>query len=580
MNRIIVFSLIAFTLFLVPVVAFAEDTKTVGHIDYFSGDVELKGVSITDNFTTVHETWVNKNIHVGEVIRTWKLGYVELNISGNIVSLEGQSSATFSKNDKDVIIVTLLYGKAKAKFVSDLMKLKVKDYAVYGIDGTCIIEITETEDIVFSSYEGTPYIEDNYGTIVKIPDLQSVVAAFDQSQKTYIFSAGIKNDMAFSVAVKGQDVFEIVPDERVTVFNNGTYQKEMIERKLPEKEKIAQEKQRWEWKIRGTAVIYSDNYEYEQTAAYYTGKRDDFRIARAAIFFETKYELASLTLSADARKDIPLDDMYLNLSYPQAENMLNFKIGQQMLPFGLQTQTHLEDVLTLDYAQIVKYGFCATNGDPTTSDLDYLWDTGATIHGKTELTTDVFFMYALGVFNGEKRNTSDTNDSKAPAGRVGFKIYNFSLGASYYTAKINSGVAESTRKRQGVDISLDLSAVAPIIIKGELITCDDTPNVGSNQQTTGWYTEIGLCLGGLGNFFKGTQILIRMDVLTPPIAAPATEKRNSTKYVAGFSHKIGENVIFAIAYEKIDQGEERYPVTVTDVGKADEAVIGQIIIKF
>jgi hypothetical protein len=217
---------------------------------------------------------------------------------------------------------------------------------------------------------------------------------------------------------------------------------------------------------------------------------DDFKAVRERLRVKGRWdEHLSFFTQLDVRLDNILCDVFVDLNY--FENA-TIRVGQFCLPFGKQTPINPYNLLTIDYSQVVS----ALNGG------DDLRDQGIVAYGSYY---DVD--YALGITNGEGRNTSDENDRKTFVGRLGYKpLRGLELGISCYEG--DRGKEKYDRKRVGADVKYKYDR---LLFQGEYVHSDDEKSDDTKHTWPGegYFVEFGY------EVTPALQPVIKYDVWNP-----------------------------------------------------------------
>jgi len=248
------------------------------------------------------------------------------------------------------------------------------------------------------------------------------------------------------------------------------------------------------------AVVYDkvsvhDTFSMRAAYLYATGSVGDLK--------------GSLLLNFVNKDSNPVCWWYIEFPpFSELKEYLKVRAGQFIKPFGRQPQTFPYELTFARYGQIL--GRLFDNGAG-------FYDAGVSFLGsKTfELAKiDFNFKYELGIFNGEKMNTSDTTDQKAICGRVEFaskkitswvKADMLSFGFSYFNGGprfMNDAYNTKFTERTyfGADLEFRCMQKRLSILFEYASGTDDLsyidsvthiPMVELNRPTDGWFVELG-----------------------------------------------------------------------------------------
>ena len=223
---------------------------------------------------------------------------------------------------------------------------------------------------------------------------------------------------------------------------------------------------------------------------------------------DTKSEVLNETkvITSTGRKSA-LQDLVITFK-PYAN--FSVDVGQYKIPFGMEG---IESSAKLDFAE--RSALC------TKFKWSDVRDIGVALRGNWE-TEGVKIQPVVGIFNGEKQNRLDVNDSKDFAGKLVVKPFDaLHLGVSHYNGK--SGTNEIDEVRTGVEIKF---AIDPISIYGEYA---DGKGGGKNKQT--YYVTAGY------KFLDNWQVVARYDWYDPDTDKKDDERNETTLGVNYFIEK-------------------------------------------
>lgn len=585
---------IAFVLIVCVGSLFAQERPKIGRFSDFYGDAKVKEVGATGTFVQLQDTWLNMGVYKGDELVTGQDSYVKVMIETTKVELHEKSRASIDMTDEGLYLVNLVKGSITAHIETDVFQLKVLNQTIYGKGAVVNVKIRPNRDIIIKAESGAPYIDNEYGATLVVPQEQVVTIKYDRLKRQYVFQPSAENTINLGVLPKGKkDPVEITNWEEFVINEDG----EGNVREFKAGPKRPEPRTPWpKRKFSINALVRYDWFDSDRDIYWYRGEKETFKTTRASLGIATTYKFAEIFLGIDAAKDNPLEDLYLRLFIPKKEKLFNVKIGQMQVPFGSQVRMRPENLLLLEYSQAVKYAFASVQGDPDSSDLDYLYDSGIQLCGELELFAGVRFEYGAGIFNGEKRVTSETNDGKAVIGRIGLNFSDsFTVGVSTYEGEIwiTPGDRYSTmsRRRNGIDFKIQADQ---FILQGEYIWAEDNPATLSSLPATyghgtkyniteGYCLEMGLGLSVLKESWKKWMLVAKLDVLDPPkglVNAGAEHQHlKSTIFAAGLVWQLSDEVKFSAVFETLSQGNDRYTAPLKE-GDANQRAILQFNISF
>lgn len=159
----------------------------------------------------------------------------------------------------------------------------------------------------------------------------------------------------------------------------------------------------------------------------------------------------------------------------------NVQFGQYLVPFGIEGPMSILDLETIANAAAVK-DICNT---PDQRDI------GLQFSGEF-LPRDGFSIinYAVGVFNGEGKNTADANTSKDIMGRLNIKpMRQLTLSGSFSYGELSETYIKNTRYAAGVQWRGD-----HLLLRSEYLS-RNTNTAGIEQLTDGGYVLAGWYCG-------------------------------------------------------------------------------------
>ncbi len=573
----------------------AQERVKLGRFTDFAGNAQVKEIGATGTYVQLQDTWLNQAVYKGDELLTLEDSYIEIMIESTKVELFDGTHITMDKTSEGLYVVNMTRGKLTSHIKTDVFHIRVLNQTVYGKDTVVSVKVEPDRDIVIKAISGAPYVENEYGATLAIPEEQVVIISYDRLRRHYIFRAHPDNVNNFGVLPKGATKHIAVPNGKEFVAYEDGRGELRDPSKGPGWQPPGDKKPGTKRKFSISALIRYDWYEYRDDVFFYDGGRETFTTAQAELRIDSRYKFLHFKIGVDAVEDNTLTDLWLRLFIPKHEDIINLKIGQMQVPFGIQPQLGAEELLLANYSQAVKYAFCSTQGDPDPAvwDLDYLYDVGVQAYGELEFIRKVKLQYSAGLFNGEKRVTADSNSRKAGVGRLGLNFGDsFIVGASAYDGDIGTRPAIFSRRRNGIDMKID---TGQFILQGEYIWAEDNPEVGKKYNITeGYYLEMGLGLGLLMESLEKWMFVAKVDILDPPrgvgIVNPNAEHlhQKSTLVAAGLAWEISEHVKVIAVFETINQGKDRYEESyildprLNPLGKneADQRAVFQLNINF
>jgi hypothetical protein len=571
----------------------------------FYGTVRVKEIGATGTFVKLKDTWRDKGVYKGDEIVTGEESRAEIKIESTSVELLDNTQVVMDKTDEGLYVVHMERGSITAHIETDIFQLRVLNQTVYGKGTSVNIKVEPNKDIIISTLSkarAAAYIENEYGAILIVPPEQVVTIKYRPLRRLYIFRPSAKNREDFGVLPKGEkDMVRISNTREYIVGEDGKGTVRDFATGEPDKPKPLASKPVRIFSI--NTLIRYDWFEYSYDPLiygrdhyFYTGGQETFDTTRASLGIEIKHKFAEVFLGIDAVKDNPLEDLWLKLFFPEKKDAICLKIGQMHLPFGRQVQTYPQDLLLPEYSLAVKYAFASvrvardTLSDPdylnldylNSSDLDYLFDTGCQVCGEFELFADLNVQYSAGFFNGERRATNETNNSKAAVGRLGLNFSDsFFIGGSVYDGEIYSHANRISRRRTGIDFRIDGGRLT---LQGEYIWAEDNPVVGKKYNITeGYYLEAGLRLDAIKEGWDKFTFIARIDLLDPPKGmlnrSALHQHEKVSAYAFGLVWKISDEVKFTAVFETLDQGRDRY-LAPLEKAEMDQRAIFQFNISF
>jgi hypothetical protein len=606
-------------------VVLAQERIRLGRFDDFSGQAKVKEVGATGTYVQLQDSWVNQGVYKGDELVTGEDSYMRFLIETTKVELHSNTHVIMDQSEEGLYVVNVTRGEITAHIKTDVIQLGVLNQTIYGKGTTVNIKIKPNKNIIIKALAGAPYIDNEYGATIVVPEQQTVTISYDRLKREYTFLPHTSNTIDLGVLPKGERVpIEITVGKEYVILEDG---RGTLQETVEEKGVIPTPRKPKPEKIFGVnAIVRYDWFESYKELAWYRGKKETFEASRANVRIGTKFSFAEVRLGVDAVKENhnPLEDMWLRLFIPKYENVLNFKVGQMQVPFGAQCQTYPEDLLALEYSQAVQYAFASVQGRADTqypdleeyvANLDYLYDVGFQVYGEFEFFSGFRFLYSAGLFNGEKRVTLEQNESKAGAGRLAVILGDvLTIGGSGYDGELWLPMREGytgtiwprrynsiSRRRNGIDIRID---AGKFVLQGEYIWAEDNlrtvtqiPGMypgelgtgAAYNVTEGYYLEAGFNLGLVKESWDKFTIIAKVDLLDPPkdsyVVNPKSTHSHSKSilYAFGAVWKITDNVKLTALFSVLDMDRERYkPASdpLLEKGDIDQRAIFQFTMSF
>ena len=561
------------------VVLSAQQLKKVGVIEDGWEYAEIKHPRPTSEFMKYSPDWLHKEVFVGSILRTTK-GYNSrfdlLFSDGSRVSMLPNTRMKVEM-EKGLIVLNLPVGELH---ISAGGRLRVKTPEGY-LDSTKGTKFrvrlgAEGREASYTVTEGELVVNNRLGVVFTISEGGKAELRYDPEEDAYSFV--IARDSESKVRISGKDMeVEEGPEASILLLGDGGF--EVKEHGRPIKEKVRILLPEGLKASFGYFVVFSGrDYEAEQNYNYYRGGQDSFELPKAELALEGLWrDYMRVYLSVDGVKDGLLNSAYLELFPRNQSERFCFRFGQFRVPFGLEPQTPLYELLFLDRSFLTDYAFCGLRAAPDSTDLDLRYDTGFGIFGYLtgKKGGEGFAIdYGLGLFNGSGRNNAENDSRKTFCGRVGFRLAKWlTVGGSYYDGSTDTGTDEFSRRRRGADLFLGLKDGFNITF--EYIHAKDNPKVGKHgNDTEAFYIQTNIPLSFLGKSLRKLAIICRYEVFNPAYNSipgiTRDEWEKVTAFSVGFRWDVSEKVALLLFYEKLDQGEVRYPLGF-DMAEANEA---------
>ena len=195
------------------------------------------------------------------------------------------------------------------------------------------------------------------------------------------------------------------------------------------------------------------------------GIPDTFKMPGAYVKGEGEWENYKISIMTNAAISNSLTWAYVDLApWERHKDRLRLRLGVFAVPFGMQAQTFPFDLSSIVYSLVVQ----------DVTEIAGIYDMGAMAHGRFKVQ-DGGLNYALAVLNGEFASSTDTNEAKTFAGRLGFEFTPFlEVGASYYRGSTTDIIYDYDiqYERMGIDVKWSPDKFK---IRGEFISAVEDP---------------------------------------------------------------------------------------------------------
>jgi hypothetical protein len=289
----------------------------------------------------------------------------------------------------------------------------------------------------------------------------------------------------------------------------------------------------------------------------YIGNESDpstFDMRGAYVKGEGEWKNYKLSIMTNAAVNDALTWAYIDMApWVNHKEKVKLRLGIFAVPFGQQIQTFPFDLSSIDYSLIVQ----------DVTDIVGIYDKGMMIHGNFKVR-DGGLNYALAILNGESSRTTDTNESKTLAGRIGFEFTPFiEVGGSYYKGNTTDIIwaFDCDYERVGVDLKWKPGNFK---IRGEFMSAIEDPeshysgsppvwDPGVSERTEGWWIDAGAFLWvnekisdkyeklGDRHELRGIEVYLHYQGFAPP---PSEDMRWNTGHASRtqFVYGIGVNI--------------------------------------
>ena len=561
------------------VVLVAADEDVVAVIEQPYEKPELKDPGANTCFQVIRETWKDKSVLNGSLISTQRgeNSSVDLRIKdngGSWIRVKRKSLIRLLRKG------VLYYGdvtkgdfevRAAGGFI-----LRNKVAQVEATRGTVYeASFTEEGSVALTVKRGSVLLVTKQGVRFQMRDGARAKLEFDPSRGRLSLVVSDKSE-APVIAVGKWERKEVLPGYAVG-FRGG----ELLDIRRSTPREKARPYLKMKCFVGFAGVMRGSYFEDDNTYGYYVGGLDDFDILKAEAHIVGRYHNhARFKLALDGSTSKPTNEAWVEFLLDPMQNwedehLAVIRVGQMRLPFGLNVGVPREELALPFYPFIVRYGFCGLQTrmpedkifakPEDAANLDMLFDLGVMVYGRPIVgmrrATGFDVRYAAGVFNGAGRNAQEENHRKLFCGKVEFAWWRLTLGGSYYDGGTGRHAEELHRRRRGAYIRLDLSW---LVLSGEYIYAVDDPRVGKDHNDSeGFCVEADFGLGALWKKAGDLHFILRWERLLPapksmPSLAPG-KVPDVTVVALGLRWNIKKWIALVAAWEKIDQGSQRYP---------------------
>jgi len=540
---------------------------------------ELKEPSPHAGFQVIQETWRVRTVVSGSWISTQRgqNSFVELRLKdpgGSWIRVRRNSLLRLLK-EKELYYAEVTKGYLEVQAAGRFI-LRSKAGRVEATRGTFYVaHFREDGSVAIKVERGGVLLVTKDGVRFQMKDGAKGALEFDASRGRYVFTVSRKSEVPV-MAVGKEETKEVLPGFAADLVGEGLFSVRRI--KIEEKAKYP--RYRVKFTAGFAAVMRGFYFDDDDTYGYYMGGLDEFDILKAeARVFGTYYNYARFRLALDGSTSKPTNEAWVEFTLTPSlgwgkEHIAIVRFGQVRVPFGYQVSRAREDLALPFYPFLVRYGFCGLQArmpqdytEPEdAANLDLRFDLGAMMYGHpiTGLREAAKFdiRYAIGVFNGTGRNAEEDNHRKLFCGRLEFIFKDrLIIGGSYYDGGTGRHADEYHRRRRGLHLRYQLSWLA---LTAEYLFVQDDPRVGKDyNDSEGVYAEVDLSFAVFWKRAENLHLIVRWELFHPapksmPSLAPSDVPDVSVMAV-GFRWDIKKWVALVVAWEKIDQGEERYP---------------------
>jgi len=554
----------------------AEDVVAV--IEQAYEKPELKEPSAHASFQVIRETWSDRTVVNGSLISTQRgeNSFVDLRIKdpgGSWIRVKRNSLIKLLK-EGDLYYADVTKGNFEVRAAGRFI-LRNKAAQVEATRGT-FYEAFFAEDgsITIKVKHGSLLVVTKEGVRFQMKDGARGKLEFDPSRGRFFFAVSKKSEVPV-IAVGKEERKEVLPGYAADLPGGGLFGV----RRISPKEKEVYHRYKVKCSFGFASVMRGSYFDDDNTYGYYVGGLDDFDILKAeAHILGTYYNYARFKLALDGSTSKPTNEAWVEFPLDpmrnwEQEHLAIMRFGQMRLPFGLNVSVPREELALPFYPFIVRYGFCGLQArmpqdytDPEdAADLDMRFDLGVLVYGRPIIgmhkTTGFDLRYAVGVFNGTGRNADEDNHRKLFCGKLEFVFGKFVLGGGYYDGGTGRHADEIHRRRRGAYVKLNLSW---LVLSGEYIYAVDDPRVGKDyNDSEGFYVEVDFGFNALWERARNLHLIFRWERLLPAPKSMSSlapgEVPEVTVMAVGLRWNIKKWIALVAAWEKIDQGSERYP---------------------
>jgi len=539
---------------------------------------ELKNPSPDANFYVIREIWRNRTVVNGSLISTQRgeNSSVDLRIKdpgGSWIRVKRNSLIKLLK-EGDLYYADVTKGNFEVHAAGRFI-LRNKAAQVEATRGT-FYEASFAEDgsIAIKVRHGGLLVATKEGVKFQMKDGARGKLVFDPSRGGFFFAVSEKSEVPV-IAVGKEKRKEVLPGYAADLSGSGLFGV----RRISPKEKEAHPRYKVKCSFGFTSVMRGSYFEDDDTYGYYVGGLDAFDLLKAeAHIVGTYYNYVRFKLALDGSTSKPTNEAWIEFPLApirnwEQEHLATMRFGQMRLPFGLNVSVPREELALPFYPFTVRYGFCGlqaqmpqnyTNPEDA-ANLNMRFDLGVMVYGRPIIgmrkATGFDVRYSIGVFNGAGKNAEEDNRRKLFCGKLELAFKRFVVGGGYYDGGTGRHADEFHRRRRGAYIKLDLSW---LVLSGEYIHAVDDPRDSKDyNDSEGFYVEANIGFDVLWKRARNFHIILRWERLLPapnsmPSLAPG-EVPEVTVMALGLRWNIKKWIALVAAWEKIDQGSQRYP---------------------
>lgn len=567
---------------------FAQQLEEVGVIEDGWEYAEIKHPRPTSEFMKYSPEWVHREIFVGSILRTTK-GYnsqfeLLFRDGSRVVMLPGSRMKV--EKEEGVVLLNLPVGELHIESGGRL-RVKTPEGYLHAVKGTKYrVRLgVEGREALYTVLKGELLVKNRQGVVFNMKEGAKGELKYDAEEDSYSFL--VAPDTESKIRIIGKDAeTEEGPGATVLLLGDGGFKieepgkpiKEIKKPILPEGLKVS---------VGFNIVFAGRDYEARQNYNYYRGGEDSFELNKAELTLEGLWrDYMRICLSVDGMRDDMLKNAYLELFPRKYPYRLRFRFGQFRVPFGIETQTSLQDLLLGDRSLMTKYGFCGLRASPDSYESDMQYDIGFSVLGYLIGRRDeegFAIDYALGLLNGAGRNSVEDDSRKTLSCRVGFRLAKWlTVGGSYYDGSTDTGDDEYHRRRRGADLRISFNDRFDLTV--EYIRATDNPRVGKHgNETEAFYIQSRIPLPFLGEKLKRLALVFRYEMMNPAFKSVPGITRDDwekvTRWDVGFRWDVSGQIGLILYYEILDQGDARYPLGFSPED-ADETLNFVLLLKY